>query len=82
METRQADMVKRNTKDKIIWVALNQLSLHGFNGISIGSVAKAAEMSKSGLFAHFDSKLNLQVELVNAIEAKIKTRRRRTGRNY
>ena len=35
-------------------------------GLSIGELAKAADMSKSGLFAHFDSKQNLQIEVIEA----------------
>ncbi len=37
----------------------------GLEGISIGELAKATGMSKSGLFAHFQSKENLQIEILN-----------------
>jgi AcrR family transcriptional regulator len=33
--------------------------------VSIGALAKTLDMSKSGLFAHFQSKENLQVEILN-----------------
>jgi AcrR family transcriptional regulator len=36
----------------------------GLEGVSIGALAKANKMSKSGLFAHFQSKENLQIELL------------------
>lgn len=36
----------------------------GLEGVSIGALAKAIQMSKSGLFAHFQSKENLQIELL------------------
>jgi len=36
----------------------------GLDLVSIGSLAKATNMSKSGLFAHFQSKENLQVEIL------------------
>ncbi len=36
----------------------------GLESVTIGSLAKAANMSKSGLFAHFQSKENLQLELL------------------
>ena len=39
-----------------------QLSLES---VTIGNLAKATQMSKSGLFAHFHSKENLQVEIIN-----------------
>ena len=38
-----------------------QLSLES---VSIGNLAKATRMSKSGLFAHFQSKENLQIEIL------------------
>jgi AcrR family transcriptional regulator len=41
-------------------VALAQSSQVGLRGITIGGLADAMEMSKSGLFAHFGSKEGLQ----------------------
>lgn len=37
----------------------------GLDGLSIGGVAREVGMSKSGLFAHFDSKEDLQVQVLN-----------------
>ncbi|MCP4745122.1 MAG: TetR/AcrR family transcriptional regulator [Desulfobacteraceae bacterium] len=37
----------------------------GLENVSIGALAKATSMSKSGLFAHFESKENLQIEILN-----------------
>ena len=53
------------TKMGILEVGLDMASQFGLEGVSIGSLAKATNMSKSGLFAHFQSKENLQVEIVN-----------------
>ncbi|RPI70217.1 MAG: TetR/AcrR family transcriptional regulator [Desulfobacteraceae bacterium] len=52
------------TKNAILTLGLEMASLVGLENVSIGSLAKAAAMSKSGLFAHFQSKENLQVEIL------------------
>lgn len=39
-------------------------SIHGIQGITIGELAKKVGMSKSGLFAHFENKDNLQLEIL------------------
>ncbi len=36
----------------------------GLENVTIGELAKATEMSKSGLFSHFKSKENLQIEIL------------------
>lgn len=48
------------TKDRIVDQALRLATRDGLEGISIGSLADAMKMSKSGLFAHFGSKEDLQ----------------------
>lgn len=48
------------TRDSVLRVALAQSSQVGLRGITIGGLADAMEMSKSGLFAHFGSKEGLQ----------------------
>lgn len=53
------------TRIAILEVGLDMASRLGLEGVSIGSLAKAMNMSKSGLFAHFESKENLQVEIMN-----------------
>lgn len=58
-------MTKGNeTKIAILDTALDMASELGLEGVSIGILAKATKMSKSGLFAHFQSKENLQVEIL------------------
>jgi AcrR family transcriptional regulator len=48
----------------ILEVGLNTASQLGLESVSIGSLARATGMSKSGVFAHFESKENLQVEIL------------------
>ncbi len=48
----------------ILEIGLDMASRLGLEAVSIGALAKAAKMSKSGLFAHFQSKENLQIEIL------------------
>ena len=54
----------QDTKERILGQALDLVSTVGVEGLSIGELAKATEMSKSGLFAHFSSKEDLQLEVL------------------
>jgi len=54
------------TRDAILDIALAKASQVGLGALSIGELAKEAGMSKSGLFAHFDSKENLQLEVMKS----------------
>jgi len=54
----------QDTKERILGEALDLASTVGIEGLSIGELAKATEMSKSGLFAHFNSKEDLQLEVL------------------
>ena len=49
------------TRTAILKAALKHASLEGFEAITIGSLAEKTGMSKSGLFAHFGSKEELQI---------------------
>jgi len=53
-----------DTKEMILEFGLEMASRLGLEAVSIGELAKAARMSKSGLFAHFQSKENLQIEIL------------------
>ncbi len=53
-----------DTKTAILERGLEMASLVGLENVTIGSLAKAAGMSKSGLFAHFQSKENLQIDIL------------------
>lgn len=48
------------TRRRIVGCALGQASLQGLRSLSIGELAAALGMSKSGLFSHFGSKEALQ----------------------
>lgn len=52
------------TRQLILSTAMKIASTHGIQGITIGELAKAIGMSKSGLFAHFENKDNLQLEIL------------------
>lgn len=53
------------TREAILDHALRLASEVGLEGLTIGQLAGALELSKSGLFAHFGSKDALQVEVLN-----------------
>ncbi len=54
----------RQTKQAIVGVALAVAKQLGLEGLSIGALADAAGMSKSGVFAHFGSREELQISVV------------------
>jgi AcrR family transcriptional regulator len=53
-----------DTKSSILERGLHMASELGLEGVTIGELSKATNMSKSGLFAHFQSKENLQLEIL------------------
>ena len=55
----------KETKKAILEAGLDMASQLGLEGVSIGALAKETDMSKSGLFAHFQSKENLQIEILD-----------------
>jgi AcrR family transcriptional regulator len=52
------------TREAILACAVDQASVVGLAGLSIGGLASETGLSKSGLFAHFGSKEALQVEVL------------------
>jgi len=52
------------TRESILRVAVDLASMEGLEGLTIGRLASALKMSKSGLFAHFGSKQDLQLATV------------------
>jgi AcrR family transcriptional regulator len=54
------------TRQAILRKAVNLASLEGLEGLTIGKLASALRISKSGLFAHFGSKEDLQCAVVDA----------------
>ena len=57
------------TRHAILETAVHIASAEGLEGLTIGRLASALSMSKSGLFAHFGSKEDLQVATVEAARA-------------
>lgn len=53
-----------DTRAQILAAAVEQASQSGFESLTIGTLADRIGMSKSGLFAHFGSKLELQLAAV------------------
>jgi AcrR family transcriptional regulator len=49
------------TRSQILAAAVEQASAFGFESLTIGTLAEKTGLSKSGLFAHFGSKLDLQI---------------------
>jgi AcrR family transcriptional regulator len=56
----------QQTKAAILDAALGLASQIGLEGLSIGALAEVARMSKSGVFAHFGSREELQLSVVRA----------------
>ncbi|MFO1225092.1 MAG: TetR/AcrR family transcriptional regulator [Burkholderiaceae bacterium] len=54
----------RQTRAAILDVALGLASHNGLEGLSIGALAELMRMSKSGVFAHFGSREELQISVV------------------
>jgi len=54
------------TRQEILRVAMDIASAEGLEGLSIGRLANELKMSKTGIFAHFGSKVQLQLATVDA----------------
>ena len=61
------------TRDRILDQALKDASLAGLEGLSLGLLAEEVGMSKSGLFAHFGSKEELQKQVLGAAAERFTT---------
>src|SRR5215213_7644200 len=54
------------TRESILQAAADLASVEGLEGLTIGRLATELNMSKSGLFAHFGSKEELQLATIDA----------------
>jgi AcrR family transcriptional regulator len=54
----------QTTRNRLLAVGLNTISVEGLTGLTLGGLADEAGVSKSGLFAHFKSKEHLQLSLL------------------
>ena len=66
----KALMKGRQTRAAILDAALALASHIGLEGLSIGALAEVTGMSKSGVFAHFGSREELQISVVREYHAK------------
>jgi AcrR family transcriptional regulator len=55
----------RRTRESILQTAVQLATVEGIDGITIGRLASELGMSKSGLFAHFGSKEELQLATID-----------------
>ena len=60
----------QQTKAAIVDAALGLATHIGLQGLSIGALAEVMHMSKSGVFAHFGSREELQISVVSEYHAR------------
>ena len=60
----------QQTRAAILDAALGLASHMGLEGLSIGALAEVKQMSKSGVFAHFGSREELQISVVREYHAR------------
>ena len=58
------------TRAAIVDAALEMASRDGLEGLTIGALAERMRMSKSGVFAHFGSREDLQIAVLKAYERR------------
>ena len=60
----------QQTKSAIVDAALGLAAHIGLEGLSIGTLAEVMHMSKSGVFAHFGSREELQISVIREYHAR------------
>src|SRR5688572_16565220 len=60
----------QQTKAAIVDAALGLATQIGLEGLSIGALAEVTQMSKSGVFAHFGSREELQIAVIREYHAR------------
>ena len=60
----------QQTRATILDAALSLAAHAGLEGLSIGALAEITKMSKSGVFAHFGSREELQISVIREYHAK------------
>jgi AcrR family transcriptional regulator len=58
------------TRDRILDRAFRLATRDGLEGVTLGTLASELGLSKSGLFAHFRSKEDLQIEILRTASAR------------
>jgi AcrR family transcriptional regulator len=69
--SRRRTVQGEQTYQNILRAAMDIASVEGLEGLSIGRLAQTLGMSKSGLFAHFGSKEELQLATITAARALV-----------
>jgi AcrR family transcriptional regulator len=54
-----------NTSEKLLQYGLGLMSQEGLSGVTLGRLAQHAGISKSGVFAHFSSKVDVELALLD-----------------
>jgi AcrR family transcriptional regulator len=67
---RSALQKGQQTKAAIVDAALGLATQIGLEGLSIGALAEVTQMSKSGVFAHFGSREELQISVIREYHAR------------
>jgi AcrR family transcriptional regulator len=67
-QTRKQREDGLRTRKAILHEAVSLATVEGLEGLSIGALAKSLGMSKSGLYAHFGSKQDLQLATIDEAE--------------
>ena len=67
-DQRKERLDGKHTREAIVREAVSLATLDGLEGLSIGNLARALDMSKSGIYAHFGSKQDLQLATVDEAE--------------
>lgn len=60
----------QQTRRAIVDAAVEQAAVAGLEGLTIGALAERMHMSKSGVFAHFGSREDLQIAVLQAYETR------------
>ncbi len=56
-----------NTSEKLLHFGLGLMSQEGLSGVTLGRLAQHAGISKSGVFAHFNSKAEVELALLDYV---------------
>lgn len=74
MQPRPESTRGERRRGEILQAAVDLGSAEGLEALSIGRLARATRMSKSGLFAHFGSKQELQLAAIDVAQADFERR--------
>ena len=70
MAAKSGEAKGGRTRQNILEVAVDLASAEGLEGLTIGRLATQLSMSKSGLFAHFGSKEDLQLATIDTARSR------------